>query len=213
MCKCKSWINNDIKESSIDADDDSMSTTMSSSKSNRYVSRLRRKSNDLCYALNMLEKTGNLYIRKSENTFFIAKVKKVNFSESGEFFEKGKISLSNYFKEDVKNIPDITFWYQRYYYYSRFDEGIQMDYESWYSVTPEELAKYIANLCVDKIVVDGFCGSGGNAIQVIFLHISFQNIAKKFMRLILMRVRSAYVKIMQVFMSVRTTLNTLSLIS
>jgi trimethylguanosine synthase len=37
----------------------------------------------------------------------------------------------------------------------------------WWSVTPEELAAYIANLCVDKVVVDGFCGSGGNVIQVI----------------------------------------------
>jgi hypothetical protein len=36
----------------------------------------------------------------------------------------------------------------------------------WWSVTPEELAKYTASLCRDKIVADGFCGSGGNVIQV-----------------------------------------------
>jgi hypothetical protein len=181
--------NNDPKDSSIEADDDSFSTTMSSGKSNRYVSRLKRKSNDLCYALNLLDKSGNLYITKSINMLFIAKVKKVNFSDSGDLFDKGKVSLSKYFHQDVNNIPDITFWYQRYYYYSRFDEGIQMDYESWYSVTPEELAKYIANLCVDKVVVDGFCGSGGNVIQVYTLNSSFLNIAEKSMQLISMKIK------------------------
>ena len=33
-------------------------------------------------------------------------------------------------KVTINNIPDITFWYQRYYYYRRFDEGIKMDSES-----------------------------------------------------------------------------------
>jgi hypothetical protein len=201
-CNCNKSINNDIKESSMDADDDSFSTTVSSGKSSRYVSKLKKKSNDLCYALNMLDRSGNLYVTKSENMLFVAKIKKVNFSDSGDLFEKGKVSLSNYFKEQIKNIPDITFWYQRYYYYSRFDEGIQMDYESWYSVTPEELAKYIANLCVDKVVVDGFCGSGGNVIQVKLLYISFLNIARKCMRLISMRIRLLLLRIMLRFMSV-----------
>jgi hypothetical protein len=35
-------------------------------------------------------------------------------------------------------------------------------------VTPEELAKYTATLCEGKVVADGFCGSGGNVIQVSF---------------------------------------------
>jgi hypothetical protein len=69
-------------------------------------------------------------VAKSDSTYFIAKIKKVQFDESNELFEKGKKNLGNYFKEDLKNIPDITFWYQRYYYYRRFDEGIKMDYES-----------------------------------------------------------------------------------
>ena len=40
-----------------------------------------------------------------------------------------------------------------------------MDYESWYSVTPESIAKYISLLTRGKIIIDGFCGSGGNVIQ------------------------------------------------
>ena len=62
--------------------------------------------------------------------------------------------------------PDIKFWQQRYYYFSLFDKGIKMDFESWYSVTPEELSIYIAKQCKGLKVVDAFCGSGGNTIQV-----------------------------------------------
>lgn len=32
-------------------------------------------------------------------------------------------------------------------------------------MTPEAIAKYIANLIKGKTVIDGFCGSGGNVIQ------------------------------------------------
>lgn len=41
-----------------------------------------------------------------------------------------------------------------------------MDHESWYSVTPEKIAQHIAKRCSpDDVVIDAFCGSGGNAIQ------------------------------------------------
>eukprot|EP00158_Paraphelidium_tribonemae_P000847 Partr_v1_DN23544_c0_g1_i1_m14235 putative trimethylguanosine synthase len=56
---------------------------------------------------------------------------------------------------------------QRHRYFSRFDEGIQIvDDESWFSVTPELIAKHIAEKCGNrKLMVDAFCGVGGNAIQ------------------------------------------------
>ena len=57
---------------------------------------------------------------------------------------------------------------QRYYYFSLFDQGIKMDDESWYSVTPEEIAIYIAGLVKDNkesVITDAFCGCGGNVIQ------------------------------------------------
>ena len=174
MCKCKGLINNDISDVDPEADDDSISTTVSSEKSIRYLSRInKKKTNDFCYAQTILEEYGNIYVVKSEMTFFISKIRKIKFNDSNELFEKGKRYLGNYFKEDLNSIPDITFWYQRYYYYSRFDDGIQMDYESWWSVTPEELAAYTANLCIDKVVVDAFCGSGGNVIQVLTNYLVF----------------------------------------
>lgn len=35
----------------------------------------------------------------------------------------------------------------------------------WYSVTPEEISVYIAELCKGKVVLDAFGGCGGNTIQ------------------------------------------------
>jgi len=40
--------------------------------------------------------------------------------------------------------------------------------ESWYSVTPEPIAKEIAKVCSCDTIIDGFCGVGGNTIQFAF---------------------------------------------
>ena len=59
------------------------------------------------------------------------------------------------------------YWNQRYYLWHRFDEGIQMDEESWYSVVPEQIAKQIAERCRGAaLVVDAFCGAGSSAIHL-----------------------------------------------
>ncbi|NWR41590.1 TGS1 synthase, partial [Regulus satrapa] len=63
----------------------------------------------------------------------------------------------------------IKYWAQRYRLFSRFDEGIKLDREGWFSVTPEKIAEHIAVRVSQSfncdIVVDAFCGVGGNAIQ------------------------------------------------
>ena len=52
------------------------------------------------------------------------------------------------------------YWEQRYRLFSRFDEGIQMDTEGWYSVTPERIAMHIAKRCAGRgIIIDGFVRS------------------------------------------------------
>ncbi|KAK9811438.1 hypothetical protein WJX72_003916 [[Myrmecia] bisecta] len=53
----------------------------------------------------------------------------------------------------------------RYSLFSRFDEGIQMDQEGWFSVTPEVMAAACAARCAGAVVVDAFAGVGGNTIQ------------------------------------------------
>ncbi|ESQ50772.1 hypothetical protein EUTSA_v10022632mg [Eutrema salsugineum] len=57
------------------------------------------------------------------------------------------------------------YWCQRYLLFSRFDEGIKMDEEGWFSVTPELIAKHHATRCNEGVVIDCFTGVGGNAIQ------------------------------------------------
>ncbi|KXS19738.1 S-adenosyl-L-methionine-dependent methyltransferase [Gonapodya prolifera JEL478] len=70
------------------------------------------------------------------------------------------------------------YWAARYSLWSRYDSGIVMDEEGWYSVTPEAVGRYITDRCAGVIdsrlgegasltstVVDAFCGAGGNAIQ------------------------------------------------
>jgi trimethylguanosine synthase len=37
--------------------------------------------------------------------------------------------------------------------------------EGWYSVTPEKIAEHIAERCSCGVVIDAFCGVGGNSIQ------------------------------------------------
>ncbi|KAI8892981.1 RNA cap guanine-N2 methyltransferase-domain-containing protein, partial [Globomyces pollinis-pini] len=57
------------------------------------------------------------------------------------------------------------YWYQRYSLFSKFDQQIHMDYDGWFSVTPETIAKHLANRMACHTIVDAFCGVGGNTIQ------------------------------------------------
>ena len=67
---------------------------------------------------------------------------------------------------DLRAMPHISkYWAQRYQLFSKYDDGIKLDEESWYSVTPEKIAEHVAQRCQCDIVLDGFCGVGGNAIQ------------------------------------------------
>ncbi|KAI9489149.1 RNA cap guanine-N2 methyltransferase-domain-containing protein [Zychaea mexicana] len=70
----------------------------------------------------------------------------------------------------VDNLPDdlVKYYNQRYAYFSRYDQGILMDREGWFSVTPERIAQHIAERCRCDTIVDAFTGCGGNAIQFAF---------------------------------------------
>ena len=63
-------------------------------------------------------------------------------------------------KRDLKK-----FYRNRYKLFSKFDEGIILDSESWFSVTPEAIAEYLAKRLQCNFILDAFCGSGGNSIQ------------------------------------------------
>ena len=126
----------------------------------------KEKDNLCCLALDLLNKYGEFQIKFSKtcDSKYILKIKEVeikdNYFEQMEYAKNyGKYSNLKY------TAPNNKFWLQRYYYFSKFDKGIMMDNESWYSVTPEEIAKYTAKLIKGKSIIDGFCGCGGNVIQ------------------------------------------------
>ncbi|XP_006924032.1 trimethylguanosine synthase [Pteropus alecto] len=71
---------------------------------------------------------------------------------------------------EIAAVPKLAkYWAQRYRLFSRFDDGIKLDREGWFSVTPEKIAEHIAGRVSESfkcdIVVDAFCGVGGNCIQ------------------------------------------------
>eukprot|EP00548_Thalassiothrix_antarctica_P018024 CAMPEP_0194194590 /NCGR_PEP_ID=MMETSP0154-20130528/75669_1 /TAXON_ID=1049557 /ORGANISM="Thalassiothrix antarctica, Strain L6-D1" /LENGTH=559 /DNA_ID=CAMNT_0038919035 /DNA_START=48 /DNA_END=1728 /DNA_ORIENTATION=+ len=67
----------------------------------------------------------------------------------------------------TSEVPD-KYWAQRKRFFSNFDEGIVLDKEGWYSVTPEAIAHHIASRLSakkkDSVVLDAFCGCGGNSV-------------------------------------------------
>jgi trimethylguanosine synthase len=84
----------------------------------------------------------------------------------------------------ILSVPLFSLYYRRLF--SRFDRGIQLDAEGWYSVTPEIIADHVAkrveNLVSTSpafqmyngegdgkgvVILDGFCGMGGNAMYVL----------------------------------------------
>ncbi|XP_018367229.1 PREDICTED: trimethylguanosine synthase isoform X3 [Trachymyrmex cornetzi] len=60
------------------------------------------------------------------------------------------------------------YYFKRFGLFSRYEDGIKLDRESWFSVTPEEIAKDIAERCRCDTIIDAFCGAGSNAIQFAF---------------------------------------------
>ena len=119
-----------------------------------------------CQALDLLEANGEFQIKfsKTKDSSYILKIKIEDIKDN--YFEQAEYAKNHWKKSHLyKTAPNDKFWLQRYYYFSKFDKGIKMDYESWYSVTPEEIAKYTAKLIKGKTIIDGFCGCGGNVIQ------------------------------------------------
>ncbi|KAF4324012.1 hypothetical protein BBO99_00002544 [Phytophthora kernoviae] len=60
----------------------------------------------------------------------------------------------------------VKFYMQRHILFYKFEDGILLDHESWYSVTPQAIAEHIAQRLSCDVVVDPFTGCGGNVIQL-----------------------------------------------
>ena len=108
-----------------------------------------------------------------------------------------KCNRSSLPQEILEDQNLLKYWHRRYQLFSKFDSGIKLDSgklffsfmqvviskkienktnffsvfffaESWFSVTPEQLAKHHAERCRCDVIVDAFCGAGGNSIQFAF---------------------------------------------
>ncbi|XP_007937696.2 trimethylguanosine synthase [Orycteropus afer afer] len=84
--------------------------------------------------------------------------------------KKTKNRKVNSLPPEIAAVPGLAkYWAQRYRLFSRFDDGIKLDREGWFSVTPEKIAEHIAGRVSESfncdVVVDAFCGVGGNTIQ------------------------------------------------
>ena len=80
-----------------------------------------------CSVKLIYDKFGEIFILEKFNNILVSTIRMVNFQMKKETFNKGKIKVE---MPNESTIPDIKFWFNRYYYFSKFDEGIQMDYES-----------------------------------------------------------------------------------
>lgn len=61
------------------------------------------------------------------------------------------------------------YWHQRHRLFSKFDSGVELDREGWFSVTPEQIADHVAQEATTGgispvVVLDAFGGCGGNSI-------------------------------------------------
>ena len=96
--------------------------------------KAHKKIGNICYCLNLLEQYGpiNTISIKESSKFFVSKIKLIKFNDHfAELLEKGKLIHKNQYKNNnSQSTPDISFWIQRYYYYTLYDKGILMDDES-----------------------------------------------------------------------------------
>ena len=96
--------------------------------------KYHKKTGNKCDCLDMLEQFGpiNIINIPSCSKLYVSKMELVQFNDHfDDLFEKGKVFKKKQMQDNNRHsIPDITFWHQRYYYYSKYDEGILMDNES-----------------------------------------------------------------------------------
>ncbi|KAM1312823.1 hypothetical protein ACFX2F_016932 [Malus domestica] len=78
--------------------------------------------------------------------------------------ENKELLFEELFKEFSADMG--KYWCQRYLLFSKYDDGIKMDEEGWFSVTPELLARHHAERCGSDVIIDCFTGVGGNSIQL-----------------------------------------------
>ena len=110
--------------------DDSMDKK--GNKKNKSHKHHHQKIGNRCYCLDLLELFGplNILSKPDELKICISYLRLIEFDDHfDELLEKGKNEEEKSNDNNKLSAPDITFWHQRYYYYTLYDEGILMDNE------------------------------------------------------------------------------------
>lgn len=67
---------------------------------------------------------------------------------------------------DIVKSANVLDFSQRHLLFEEYDElPLLMDDVGWFSVTAQPIARHIAERCRCDVIVDAFCGVGGNAIE------------------------------------------------
>jgi hypothetical protein len=134
--------NNNINNNSNISNANSNNTNLLGKK--RKNKKKKQKGDNISATTNakqLLEENGTIYVYsfklnnehdadESDRRIYICRIKEVNFVVNEELFKNGRKSENIENLSMMETTPNINFWHQRYYFYSRFDEGIKMDYES-----------------------------------------------------------------------------------
>lgn len=108
------------------------------------------------------ENTDPIEVESTENNADNAP--KLNAKKSKKKRRQNKL-LTNMPTEIANDRALFKYWTKRFSLFSLFDQGIKLDRESWFSVTPEKVAICTAMRCKCDTIIDAFCGAGGNSIQ------------------------------------------------
>ena len=108
---------------------------------------------------------------QTESVVIIKRTIKTFAYHADNYYRDKGSKRNNYVNEEAPDSHHLKkFHKHRYYLFSKFDRGVKIDEESWYSITPENVAKHVANRVCSVFseqntnAMDGFCGVGGNLI-------------------------------------------------
>ncbi|ODO06939.1 hypothetical protein I350_04300 [Cryptococcus amylolentus CBS 6273] len=74
--------------------------------------------------------------------------------------------VPRYVKEQEVPYELRKYYHQRGFLFPDYDRlPLLMDQTGWFSVTPQPIAAHVAQRCQCDVIVDAFCGVGGNAIE------------------------------------------------
>ncbi|CDW56642.1 trimethylguanosine synthase [Trichuris trichiura] len=125
-------------------------------------------SDNISVSLTMNEsREGRKYLIKNYRSKIVTRMENPSYTHLGRHVEPyNPESDDKLYRYSWVNKAELRKYYlQRYHLFARYEEGVLIDEESWFSVTPEAIAVHIAKRCACDTIVDAFCGVGGNTIQ------------------------------------------------